>query len=273
MHLFRETFLLFSLNLLDALLTIIWVRNGVATEGNNLMARLLDSGDFTFLSAKIAIGTITALVLLRWGNRSLAKYGLTLALAVYISLDGHPRRHRTFGIRLYLEGDDRQHAVLRAISSMHVTAFNHGTVYVNIKVRPHVVLRRNTGLMFCRKKLRNVMLNSAHQNDAIMPKKERNTMASKAVYQMSARQIVLLAFAAAVIAVGATALLYSFFNFFQAKDQSMFSFAESAPQGISDPNAVTDEQNSIEVYKSISPGVAFINTTSVRESYLGNPGR
>ncbi len=88
MHLFRETFLLFSLNLLDAILTIIWVRNGVATEGNHLMARLLDSGDFTFLTAKIAIGTITALVLLRWGNRALARHGLTLALAVYISLMG-----------------------------------------------------------------------------------------------------------------------------------------------------------------------------------------
>lgn len=88
MHLFRETFLLFSLNLLDAILTIVWVRNGVATEGNHLMARLLDSGDFTFLAAKIAIGTITALVLLRWGNRRLAKYGLTVALAVYIGLMG-----------------------------------------------------------------------------------------------------------------------------------------------------------------------------------------
>jgi hypothetical protein len=88
MHLFRETFLLFSLNLLDAILTIVWVRNGVATEGNDMMARLLDSGDFTFLTAKIAIGTITALVLLRWGNRRLAQYGLTLALAVYISLFG-----------------------------------------------------------------------------------------------------------------------------------------------------------------------------------------
>ena len=88
MHLFRETFLLFSLNLLDAILTIIWVRNGVATESNQLMARLLDNGDLTFLAAKIAIGTITAFVLLRWGNNRLARYGLTLALAVYISLMG-----------------------------------------------------------------------------------------------------------------------------------------------------------------------------------------
>lgn len=88
MHLFRETFLLFSLNLLDAILTIVWVRNGVAIESNQMMAKLLASGDFTFLTAKIAIGTITALVLLRWGNRRLARYGLTLALAIYISLMG-----------------------------------------------------------------------------------------------------------------------------------------------------------------------------------------
>ena len=88
MHLFRETFLLFSLNLLDAILTIIWVRNGVATEGNHLMARLLDSGDFTFLTAKIAVGTITALVILKWSDVKLAQHGLTLALAVYISLLG-----------------------------------------------------------------------------------------------------------------------------------------------------------------------------------------
>ena len=88
MHLFRETFLLFSLNLLDAMLTIVWVRNGVATEGNHLMARLLDSGDFPFLMTKIAIGAVTALVILRWGNLPLARHGLTVALAVYIGLMG-----------------------------------------------------------------------------------------------------------------------------------------------------------------------------------------
>ena len=88
MYLFRETFLLFSLNLLDAILTIVWVRNGVATEGNQLMAGLLESGDYAFLSAKLAIGMITALVLLKWGNRTLARYGLRVALAVYLGLMG-----------------------------------------------------------------------------------------------------------------------------------------------------------------------------------------
>jgi putative serine protease PepD len=33
---------------------------------------------------------------------------------------------------------------------------------------------------------------------------------------------------------------------------------------------VTDEQNSIEVYKSVSPGVAFINTTSYTQDFWGD---
>jgi len=88
MHLVNQSILLFVLNLLDALLTIFWVRNGIATEGNQLMARLLDIGDFTFLAAKIAIGATAALVLLIWGNRKVARYGVTVALALYISLMG-----------------------------------------------------------------------------------------------------------------------------------------------------------------------------------------
>lgn len=88
MHLFRGTLLLFGLNLLDALLTIVWVRNGIAGEGNHLMSQLLDIGDFTFLAAKIAIGLVAAIVLLRFGNRKLARYGLTVALAVYLGLMG-----------------------------------------------------------------------------------------------------------------------------------------------------------------------------------------
>lgn len=84
----RQTFLLFSLNLIDALLTIFWVRNGFATEGNHLMATLLDIGDTPFLAVKIAIGAVTAFVLWRWSDLRLARYGLTLALVVYIALMG-----------------------------------------------------------------------------------------------------------------------------------------------------------------------------------------
>lgn len=93
-------------------------------------------------------------------------------------------------------------------------------------------------------------------------------MASKSVYQLSARQILLLAFAAALIAVGATVLLSNFGRIFMNSGGAV-SFAESTPAGISDPSAVTDEQNSIEVYKAISPGVAFINTTSYTQDFWG----
>lgn len=88
MPLFYQTFLLFTLNFLDAVLTIYWVRNGYATEGNHLMATLLDIGDMPFLAVKVGIGAVTAIVLWRWRKMRLAKYGLALALAVYIGLMG-----------------------------------------------------------------------------------------------------------------------------------------------------------------------------------------
>jgi hypothetical protein len=88
MPIFRQTFLLFSLNLIDAILTIYWVRNGFATEGNGLMAELLDIGDFPFLAVKIGVGTAAAVVLWHWGNMRLARYGLTLALTLYVALMG-----------------------------------------------------------------------------------------------------------------------------------------------------------------------------------------
>ena len=95
-------------------------------------------------------------------------------------------------------------------------------------------------------------------------------MKNTSVYQMSARQILLLAFASALIAVGATALVYNFggaLNFSTGAENTIGE--EGSPANISDPSLVSDEQNSIEVYKSISPGVAFITTTTVQENFWG----
>lgn len=94
-------------------------------------------------------------------------------------------------------------------------------------------------------------------------------MASKSIYQLSARQLLLLAFAAALIAVGSTVLLLNFGKTLVDRSGSAVSFAEEAPQNVTDPSAVSDEQNSIEVYKAISPGVAFINTTSYTQDFWG----
>ena len=95
-------------------------------------------------------------------------------------------------------------------------------------------------------------------------------MSRNNIYQISARQILLLAFASALIAVGATALVYNLTRFWQEKGDSTV-LAEQAPTPvIADPSTVSDEQNSIDVYKTISPGVAFINTTSVSQDWFGN---
>ncbi|MFM9905568.1 MAG: S1C family serine protease [Pyrinomonadaceae bacterium] len=95
-------------------------------------------------------------------------------------------------------------------------------------------------------------------------------MARNSVYQISARQLILLAFSSALIAVGAVALFYSFGRLWDLRNGSPVAFAEDAPRGISDPSAVTDEENNIEVYKAISPGVAFINTTSYTQDFWGD---
>jgi putative serine protease PepD len=96
-------------------------------------------------------------------------------------------------------------------------------------------------------------------------------MTRNSVYQLSARQLLLLAFSSALIAIGATALIYNFAKLTNIDaGGGAPALAESAPAGISDPSTVNDEQNSIEVYKSISPGVAFINTTSYTQDFWGD---
>ncbi len=100
-------------------------------------------------------------------------------------------------------------------------------------------------------------------------------MARNSIYQITGRQIVLLAFSSALIAVGATALIYNYARFSNSDGGAVISFAEEGvvPAGISDPQTVSDEQNSIEVYRTVSPGVAFINTSSGRQSWFGEQER
>jgi Domain of unknown function (DUF5658) len=81
-----KSLLLFVLNLLDAQLTILWVRGGVATEGNGLMAYLLDLGNAPFLLTKLAVGAAVAYTLYRFSNLALARRGLHFALGLYLAL-------------------------------------------------------------------------------------------------------------------------------------------------------------------------------------------
>ena len=78
--------LLFTLNWLDAQLTLLWIRLDVATEGNTLMARILEHGDLTFLAVKLAIGAFAAYILYRCAHLPLAKRGLNVVLGIYAIL-------------------------------------------------------------------------------------------------------------------------------------------------------------------------------------------
>lgn len=82
-----KSLLLFSLNWFDAQLTLLWLRLNVATEGNALMARLLEhGGELSFLSIKLVIGGAAAYVLYRCAHVPLAKRGMTVVLAIYVAL-------------------------------------------------------------------------------------------------------------------------------------------------------------------------------------------
>lgn len=96
-------------------------------------------------------------------------------------------------------------------------------------------------------------------------------MTKKAVYQLSARQILLLAFASALIAVGTLACVSNFGVMNWRSNDANIALAEENSTGgtIADPSTVSDEQNSIDVYRTLSPGVAFITTTSMSADYYG----
>ena len=81
-----KSLLLFTLNWLDGQLTLLWIRMNVATEGNALMARLLEHGDLPFLAIKLTVGAVAAYVLYRFAYLPLAKRGMTAVLAIYVVL-------------------------------------------------------------------------------------------------------------------------------------------------------------------------------------------
>ena len=94
-------------------------------------------------------------------------------------------------------------------------------------------------------------------------------MSNKAIYQLSARQLLFLSLATAFIAAGVMALVLNVGNFWERQDSSVAFAEQNLSSTISDPASVSDEQNSIDVYKSLSPGVAFITSTTYRADFWG----
>ena len=86
------------------------------------------------------------------------------------------------------------------------------------------------------------------------------------MYRLSARQILMVALISAFFAAGSILIGERVYNRFQP---SQAAFTETPPAGISDPATSTDEQNNIEVYRTLSPGVVFIHSTSYARDFFG----
>ena len=87
------------------------------------------------------------------------------------------------------------------------------------------------------------------------------------MYRLSARQIIGIALLSSVFAAGSVVIFNRFSGHFQPRSSAAFS--EAPPPGITDPSLATDEQNNVEVYKAISPGVVFITSTSYQRGFFG----
>lgn len=86
------------------------------------------------------------------------------------------------------------------------------------------------------------------------------------MYRITARQILVIALASAIFAAGAVALFDRFADRVQPRGSA---FSESAPAGITDPAVATDEQNNIEIYRALSPGVVNVHSTSYARDFFG----
>ncbi|MGH9871651.1 MAG: DUF5658 family protein [Pyrinomonadaceae bacterium] len=74
------------MNWLDAQLTILWLRLNIATEGNGIMASLLNHSEASFLSVKLLIGGLSAYILYRFAEIPIARRGMKVVLGIYLAL-------------------------------------------------------------------------------------------------------------------------------------------------------------------------------------------
>lgn len=86
------------------------------------------------------------------------------------------------------------------------------------------------------------------------------------MYRITARQILVIALGSALFA---SVAVLGFQQLSQRFYPSGSALTVSNPENISDPATVTDEQNNIEVYKAVSPGVVYIQSTTTVRDWTG----
>lgn len=86
------------------------------------------------------------------------------------------------------------------------------------------------------------------------------------MYRLSARQILVIALVSGLFAAGAIAVVDRVSNRLQP---AQAAYSEIAPSTITDPATATDEQNNIEIYRTLSPGVVNVHSTSYARDFFG----
>ena len=86
------------------------------------------------------------------------------------------------------------------------------------------------------------------------------------MYELTARQILIIALISGLFAAGTITV---FDRLSDRLQPSGSAFSENAPAGVTDPSVSTDEQNNIEIYRTLSPGVVNIHSTSYARDFFG----
>jgi S1-C subfamily serine protease len=86
------------------------------------------------------------------------------------------------------------------------------------------------------------------------------------MYTLSARQILVIALISGLFAAGTIAVVDRLSNRLQP---ARAAYSEKSPSGITDPASASDEQNNIEVYRTLSPGVVNVHSTSYARDFFG----
>lgn len=90
------------------------------------------------------------------------------------------------------------------------------------------------------------------------------------MYRITARQILVIALGSALFA---SVAVLGFQKLSQRFYPSGSALTVSSPENVSDPATVTDEQNNIEVYRAVSPGVVYIQSTTMVRDWFGSEER
>ena len=85
------------------------------------------------------------------------------------------------------------------------------------------------------------------------------------MYKVTARQILVIAFASALLAAVTVLGVQQLSGHFQPFSSAAVSPAAS----VADPSLATDEQNNIDVYKATAPGVVYIQSTTTVRDFFG----